>query len=156
MYYAGGTPGFYAPGGIGRMSPEDKENFGSNRYGSKRSQKIMDRHFEKQGDVGAAVMTDYRDKRTGKIISTSSSQYQPKNSKRFQKVEPTIYNGDGSIQQQQEFGPSDKERLREKMKRRPNLRAKAKKFKQKGRMAGDIFNKNSAAKLRERRNQQGS
>ena len=103
---------------------------GSNRFGPKREQKIMERHFEKQGDAGAAVMTDYRDKRTGKIITTSSGQYQPKNSKRFQKVEPTVYYGDGSASKPQEFGPSDKDRLREKMKGRPGAKAKAQKFKQ--------------------------
>ena len=33
MYYAGGTPGFYAPGGFGNMSPKDKDNYFSGSYG---------------------------------------------------------------------------------------------------------------------------
>ena len=39
MNYAGGTPGFYAPGGLGRMSPEDKNNyFPGSSFGRQRIQ----------------------------------------------------------------------------------------------------------------------
>ena len=85
-----------------------------------RSNGIYDRNFEKKGDIGGHAITDYYDKLTGRTFMTPSTNYQPKNEKRFQRVSRTDRDSTIAELGREQHGPSGRERLAEKMKNRPD------------------------------------
>jgi len=79
-----------------RNSYRKYRQYDANRHRSNmKNDRMLDRHFNsgEQGGYGASVVTNYRDNKTGKTVRTPSSAYQPKNSKRFTKIEPPQMSG---------------------------------------------------------------
>ena len=78
-----------------------RENMKRNRTqhrSNMRNDRMLDRHFDSGGpnSIGAAVVTHYKDNKTGKTVRTPSGNYQPKDSNRWTKVEsPEIRFGGG-------------------------------------------------------------